>query len=119
MMSLKELIKKDFESGKVEVDKVIARNAKIDAAIAGLDSFNPEDANYKVDLHSCWHSEGEKNTTTNYKGSLCNAIKKAEEHFKKVNRRGDVQARYYVEVIIDGIGIEIPKKYWSRYEERH
>ncbi len=55
-------------------------------------------ATYVVTLNSCWASDGEKCTTTQYKGSLADAIKTAEIEFQTVNSRIDIQAHYVVNI---------------------
>ena len=70
---------------------------------------------YKVLLTSCWADYGEKSVT--YTGKVGDSLKKvakeAEEEFKRVNNRSDVQAfRTAVLVFENGeyIAVEYPEK---------
>lgn len=80
-----------------------------------LDKINPRDFIYRIYLHSCWANEGEKSTTSQYKGTLNEAIKRAEEEFKLVNHRSDVQANYAVSVVLGKEEYALPESFWRKY----
>jgi len=84
-----------------------------------LENMDLDNANYAVHFNSLWTDHGGKNTTTNYKGSLREAIKKAENDFRRENGSDDTkQTRVYVDIKLEDLEYEVPKKYWSKYRSR-
>jgi len=84
-----------------------------------IDNDYIDNANYAVHFNSLWTDHGGKNTTTNYKGSLREAIKKAENDFRRENGSDDTkQTRVYVDIKLEDLEYEVPKKYWSKYRSR-
>jgi hypothetical protein len=98
--------KKDVKSGK----------ASLEMLEEGVDFDN---ARYVVNLISLWRDEGERSTVTKHKGTLKGAIEKAEEKFKKVNGRSDVQADVHVHVFVGERAYGVPKNYWKKFRERY
>jgi hypothetical protein len=75
-------------------------------------------ADFEINIRSYWISEGEKSVTLEYRGSLKEAIRKAEKEFKVVNQRKTIEANYDVFIILGKRGAcryEIPQKYWEKF----
>jgi hypothetical protein len=94
----------EFECGANEARK----------ALRALRKEDLNDADYDIELRVLWAGEGYKPVTVEYHGSLRDAIKEAEDRFKAINRRDDVQANYSVFIRLAGIRYEIPPKYWEK-----
>jgi hypothetical protein len=84
-----------------------------------LEQTNVGRADYVVRLRSLWEKEGEMTVTTGHHGTLKDAIEKAEENFKSVNHRGDVQASYTVRILLGDASYHIPEEYWREFREKH
>ncbi len=76
---------------------------------------NPDTLTYSVTLSSLWSDKGEEDVTLKAAGPVADIIKQAEEEFKKINRRSDVQADYSVSVVFDnGEQRILPKELWKK-----
>ncbi len=73
---------------------------------------------FLVALNSLWSKEGEKNIKVKTKGDLKEAIEEAEEKFKKINHRQDVQADYSIFVLLaNGVRIRLSEDFWDEYKK--
>ena len=79
-----------------------------------LEQTGTSKANYIVYLES-WTYEGES-TITEHKGTLKDAIKRAEAEFKTTNNRSDIQANYSVDILLGDGRYLIPKSYWQKFQ---
>jgi hypothetical protein len=76
---------------------------------------------FEVLLQSLWSDYGEQNIRSNSTLSLKQAIRQAQKRFKKINNRGDVQARYSVYVhIVPKVSdqsknqcVKVPEKFYA------
>lgn len=72
----------------------------------------------EVTLHSLWSEpsgfdqKGEKDVTLRAVGEPKHLVEAAETEFKRINNRGDVQARYLVYAIFGETKVELPSSYW-------
>ncbi|NOQ38363.1 hypothetical protein GQ472_05750 [archaeon] len=107
-MDLKEYLEKTIEYQRIELEEAIQNN--VDAS-ANLGNTDMDSAVYHVFLRSLW-PEGEKNIDLTDEGSLEYVIRTAEEDFKKINNRSDVQADYVVSIVLDDLEYVVPKEYW-------
>ncbi len=82
-----------------------------------LEGTNTGRACYTVYLRSLWENEGEKSTTTEYTGTLKNAIEKAEAEFEAINHRHDGQTDCSVEIRLGEDSYSIPEEYWQKFQE--
>jgi hypothetical protein len=115
-MYLKQYLKKELETKVVELKSELSKTKKI------LGVFNKIDINkadYHIHLFSLWAADGEKSPKFKYTGRLEDAIKEAEENFKKINNRGDVQAQYLVSIKLRGMEYAVPEEFWKKYAEKH
>ena len=103
---------------RVQATQLRILAAVTEKAIGSLSKLNLAKAKYLVKLDSLWANEGEKSIERDYSGPLEDAIITAEKEFKELNRRGDVQARYFVRVYVGEALIEVPKEYVEMYRER-
>jgi hypothetical protein len=69
---------------------------------------------YRVELYSSWEREGEQNITYLQERMPKKVFLAAEEEFKRVNRRSDVQASARVYAIIGKTEYLLPEIYWSK-----
>lgn len=83
-----------------------------------LEQTNMGKANYVVHLRSLWANEGESSTTTEHRGTLKDAIERAEAEFKSTNHRGDVQADCSVDICLGNGRYSIPQEYWQKFQKR-
>jgi hypothetical protein len=111
-MDLKKYLSKEIQQKITHLNELVAQNKK---SLKVIDKFNPDNAHYEVSLKSLWEKEGEKSTLTRYTGSLENAIKRAENEFKDVNKRTDIQADWLVQVKFERTRYVIPWEYWANY----
>jgi tRNA(Leu) C34 or U34 (ribose-2'-O)-methylase TrmL len=107
-MELKDYIIKEFSEYVVRIKKSLRILKKIDT----------NNADYEVTINSSWHHEGEKDTATKHHGTLKEAIEKAEEEFKKVNSREDVQGDYHPHLVFGEESYSIPEMFWKKYIQR-
>jgi hypothetical protein len=115
-MDLKSYLQEEINDSIESYKRAMTAQKKTLKRIKFLDVKHAE---YTVYLHSLWENEGEKNTTTRAIGSLENAIKTAEEKFKKINgNRSDVQAKYRVDITIGKDKYSVPEPFWKKYTER-
>lgn len=63
-------------------------------------SEDPDGITFQVQLISLWANEGEKEVLARSRVSIKRAIQQAQARFKTVNKRGDVQAKYVVHVLV-------------------
>ena len=105
------------------LDKIIDRQAQYLSILckdfAELTSM-PESAKltFRVNLHSLW-SEGEKDVNVTGTGDLAKIIQRAENKFKKVNHRSDVQASYRIYVVFRrSVAMFLPEKLWKKYTQK-
>ena len=61
---------------------------------------NPNDLVFEVTLTSRWAREGESSVTARSGRGLSEALKRAQEKFKKINKRSDIQADYSARAFI-------------------
>lgn|SRR3989338_9404176 len=81
--------------------------------------MNFDNATYIVDLKSLREKEGEKSASIEHTGKLEDAIRKAEQEYKTINQRGDIQARYSVRVKIGRAATHIPEEHWKSLTTIH
>ena len=98
-----------------ELSEDIVRTRKMLRILKKIDINN---ADYEVVIHSSWYHDGEKDTVTRHHGTLKEAIEKAEEEFKKVNNRGDVQGQYHPCLVLGGKPYFILETFWEKYTQR-
>lgn len=84
-----------------------------------LEQTNTGKANYVVHLRSLWANEGESSTTTEHRGTLKDAIERAEADFKSTNNRSDVQADCSVAICLGDGRYSIPQDYWQKFQEMY
>lgn len=97
---------------KKTLKELTERMSSFQSALADVDFAEAE---YCVNLISCWAKEGEKSTETKEKAPLEEVIKHAEAEFMKVNNRSDVQADYRVHMKVDGTHVYLPQKFWKDF----
>jgi hypothetical protein len=107
-MELKDYAIKELSEDIVRIRKMLRVLKKIDI----------NHADYEVTIHSSWYHEGEKDTITRHHGTLKEAIEKAEEEFKKVNNRRDVQGDYHPRLVLGGKHYFILEMFWKKYAQR-
>lgn len=116
-MHLKSYLKKTMDEKLVKLESEAVMTKK---ALKDLQKTNLRKAYYIVRLNSLWANEGEKSIiTTTYGGSLEKTIKDAEQEFKKINNRSDVQAVCSVQIRIGSSVYVVPQKFWDSYKEKH
>ena len=115
-MSLKKDLKNNLEHLLQETH---SKEREIEEDLDSLKSFNPENAKYRIFLRSLWANYGEQSTTTEHKGNITDALAKAASDFKKVNKRGDVQAYWEVFVELGKREHRIPEKYFEKYKPQY
>jgi hypothetical protein len=86
------------------------------ASLDSLKNFRINNARYVVKLRSLWENDGEENVEIEYKGRLEDAIVTAQDKFKEVNKRGDVQANCSVSVFVGATDYIVPPEYWEDFE---
>ena len=114
-MDLKDYLEEELKGSITNLKAVISQNRK---SLRLLETADLDNSKYTVYLNSCWADHGEKSTTTNYEGSLEDAIKNAERRFMQVNNRSDVQANYFVKISLGKGKYEVPEKYWKKYQKK-
>jgi hypothetical protein len=119
-MKLKTYLKRDL-NGDVEHYKKRAEETR--EMLKVLERTDLDHATYSVDIISRWTDavsapcEGEKDVRNmKHKGTLKDAVKKAEKKFMEINDRSDIQADYDVELMLNRERIEIPEKYYKAYK---
>ena len=112
-MNLKSYLINKINKNISELETDLKENKKSSRL---LGKVNLEDTKYSIILLSSW--KGEKPVEIFYKGTLKDAIKKAEEKFKKRNNRGDIQADYFAGIQLGNKTYKLPEKYWRRYVEK-
>lgn len=91
-------------------------NLREDLKIAGR--INPRNTVYVAKLHSLWTDHGEQDAKVTHRGRIEDAIRKAEEKYKSVNNRTDIQARYSVKIKIGDRNYDVHKEFWgSQYAD--
>ena len=78
-MDLKSLLISNAKENIESLRKAITENEKL---LLSLEQIDVNNAEYRVHLHDLWENEGGKSTTTTTKGTLKEAIKRAEQRFK-------------------------------------
>lgn len=74
----------------------------------------PSKLTFRVHLSSHWADEGEESVTIEGKDPLEKMIPAAIQQFKEINRRGNVAADWYVDVILpSGHSVSLPEKLWE------
>lgn len=116
MPDLITYLKQTISESNVQLRKQIEKNRE---ALLKLQQFGLDKARYTIILKSNWANEGGKSTVTKYTGSLECAIRKAEEEFKHINRRSDVQADWLVKVQLGKTKYPVPEEYWKQYREKN
>ncbi len=114
-MQLKSYLQKQISNSLAQLRE---QTAQIEEALQLLGRVNLRNTNYIVSLRSSWANEGERPTITEHQGSLEEAIKKAEQEFKAVNNRSDVQAHWSVQMQLGPIKCPVPEEYWKQYREK-
>ncbi len=114
-MSIKVFLRKEIATQLTKLREQVANNEEAEQALVDL---NPRKANYQVLLCSSWSSEGEESTTTDHTGTLAEAISRAEQEFKKVNHRSDVQGSYDVYVRVGKVKYKLPEALWEEHREK-
>jgi len=109
---LRETLNERIEGYKSGIDL-------IEESLRVLEQTNTGKANYVVNLKSLWVNKGESSTTTEHRGTLKDAIERAETEFKSVNHRGDVQADCSVDICLGDDRYSIPEEYLQKFQARH
>lgn len=82
---------------------------------------NPKNIRFEVTLSSLWADEGEKNVTIKSKkgARLESVVKQAIAQFKQINKRNDVQAKWFVIAFAgtSALGILIPEEIIAPYRK--
>jgi hypothetical protein len=74
---------------------------------------------YRVFLRSLWRDYDEKDVKIRHDGPLDAAVKAAENKFRRVNHRSDVQASYSVCIIVNNLVVyQVPDKMVEKVKER-
>ncbi len=77
------------------------------------------EASIKVYVRSLWEDEGGISTTYEAEGSLAEAVRDGIEDFRCRNgfggKGGDIQAIVSVSLVVGGISLSVPEKYFKRY----
>lgn len=75
---------------------------------------NPDKLTYQIRLESLWSKEGEKGLMYTDTGPLEKIIVAAEAEFMRMNGRSDVQAQYFVGVLLgDGLDLPLERDTWE------
>jgi len=114
-MELKKYLKKQLTDSMQKMEQRIEETKE---AIQEIKSLRLQKATYLVTLSSHWASEGEQPTITTVQGSLETAIQRAEQEFKTLNKRTDVQASYHVSVQVGPFTLSVPEEYWKPYASK-
>lgn len=122
-MSLKSYLRQEVQSriGGCEEAIRLAQNSLVSAqdSLDVLERTRTSRARYLVRLDSCWADHGEECTSTEHRGTLRDAIAKAEAEFKAANNRTDLQAGYSVEICLGEERYAVPEEYWDHLRERN
>lgn len=86
-----------------------------------LKQNDPDKLLYKVTLISLWADHGEQSVSLTKRGPLALVMQEAVKQFQEANHRNDLQADYYVHVILESRGKEvltmrIPESLWSEHK---
>jgi hypothetical protein len=114
-MELKDYLQNEIGNSLKNSETLIKQDKK---ALKILESLDIDNADYVIGILSCWSGDGEKNTLTNYKGSLKEAIQLAERQFKKVNKRSDIQGYFSVQMRLGEREYFLPEEYWKGYRSK-
>jgi len=90
--------------------------SQLQKAVVDLEGTNLSNANYLVVLRPLG-LDAKKGIEIGYTGKLEEAIKTAEENFKKLNQRNDVHASYKVYIVLAGQNFPLPQQYWEQFAE--
>ena len=78
--------------------------------------IDPKNIIFEVSIVSLWEDHGEK--PTKLRGpKLKLTFKEAQEQFKRINNRSDIQAKYSVFVDGNGTSYPLPQKYYHHLIE--
>jgi len=110
-MGLKKHLQRENDSS---LSMLREQTAKHKEALQLIDDLNLRKAHYIVSLHSDWESYNEKSTTTEHEGSIDKAIQRAEQEFRVINHRNDIQASYRVFIKIGNVEYSVPREYWKK-----
>lgn len=106
-------LKKANEREISELEESLRKAEEVKKLLSALRS--PDSLTYGISLSSLWSDKGEEDVTLKAAGPVADIIKQAEEEFKKINRRSDVQADYSVSVVFDnGVQLSLPKELWKK-----
>lgn len=115
MKKLTTVLKEDLSK---ELNRLHQERRSIEMSLLALSCLNPDNADYTIEIKSLWGDHGEEDTETKYRGNLQEAVRMAEEEFKKSNKRSDLQAKISVSVRLGKRNYEIPKEYWEKYSTK-
>ncbi|RLI99008.1 MAG: hypothetical protein DRP06_04355 [Candidatus Aenigmatarchaeota archaeon] len=108
---------RNFLNKKIKDCEVGIRSTK--ELLRVLEQTNIDEATYIVHFKSLWEDDGEESTRTEYRGTLKDAMERAETEFKSTNRRSDVQADCSVNICLGDNQYQIPKAYWEKFRKRY
>lgn len=92
----------------VVTDRIVRLKSMLGAERRALKALENDDFCYVVTLTSLWADCGEKTSTADGQ-SLSEAVKRAEDMFRKLNNRSDIQAaRRYAIRFPSGSEVELP-----------
>ena len=116
VQTLKEYLRETLNEMILHMEDGITKTRE---KLRTLEATNMERADYLVKLHSLSEDKGEDSITIRHRGTLKDAIERAEKEFKSKNGSGDVEATYFVEIFIGKEGHIIPEEYLFQFMERH
>ncbi len=113
-MSLKSYLQSGLEDRIIGLKESVTQTEE---ALRILEERGTRGATYTIYIRSLWENYGEKSTTMEHKGTLKDAIERAEREFKTTNRRSDVQASIQVEIHLGNVRYPVPDRYWVIYRK--
>ncbi len=81
-----------------------------------LAEYGLRNATFEVQIYSNW--DGEQDLKIREQLPLSKLIPKAEAAFMTVNRRSDVQGKYYVYVVVGRHHLMVTDKLWRKYTQK-
>ena len=112
-MELKDYIETQVNGRVLELELAGTKARK---AKKIFDKTDLDNAKYNITLTSLWFGEAE--TCTTHIGTLEQAVKSAEDEFKKFNHRSDVQATWEVNIQLGEMAHHLPEEYWKKYKSK-
>ena len=81
-----------------------------------LAEYGLRNATFEVQIYSNW--DGEQDLKIREQLPLSKLIPKAEAAFMTLNRRSDVQGKYYIYVIVGQMQLMVSDKLWRKYTQK-